>query len=134
MPSGDASQYKAGKVPVLMLIKDKRKIFMSYIQVVTDDSFDADVLKANGPVLVFFWHELSQSCKLLEPILEGLAPDYAGRLTVTKLNTNENTQTPNKYGVRALPTVFLFKKGEHDATKEGIFAKTDLSAFLDRNL
>ena len=108
---------------------------MSYIQVVTDDSFEAHVLKANGPVLVFFWHdEVSQSCKLLEPILEGLALDYAGRLTVAKLNTSENTRTPNKYGVRAVPTVFLFKKGEHEANRIGIFSKNDLSAFLDRNL
>ena len=78
---------------------------------VTDDSFENDVLKAAGPVLVDFWAEWCGPCKMIGPALEELAGEFAGKLTVAKVNIDENPATPNTYAVRGIQTLLLFKDG-----------------------
>ena len=101
---------------------------------VSDDSFDSEVLKAESPVLVDYWAEWCGPCKMIAPVLEEIAREYAGKIKVAKLNIDENTQTPRKYGIRGIPTLMLFKNGQVEATKVGAVSKSQLSAFLDGNL
>ena len=101
---------------------------------VTDSSFDSEVLQSNTPVLVDYWAEWCGPCKMIGPILEDVAKDYAGKLKVAKLNIDENQDTPPKYGIRGIPTLMLFKNGNVEATKVGALSKTQLTAFLDANL
>ena len=101
---------------------------------VTDDSFEAEVLQSEHPVLVDYWAEWCGPCKMIAPILEEVSGDYAGRLKVCKLNIDENPSTPPKYGIRGIPTLMLFKSGAVEATKVGALSKSQLSAFLDGNL
>lgn len=101
---------------------------------VTDDSFDADVLKANGAVLVDFWAEWCGPCRQIAPALEEVAKEMAGKLTVTKINIDENPGTPSKYGVRGIPTLMLFKNGEVSATKVGALPKSKLVEWLQASL
>ncbi len=101
---------------------------------VTDGSFEQEVLKADIPVLVDFWAEWCGPCKMIAPVLEEVAGEYAGRLKVTKLNIDENTATPPKYGIRGIPTLMLFKGGQVEATKVGAMSKSQLAAFIDGNL
>jgi thioredoxin 1 len=98
---------------------------------VTDSNFDAEVLRASGPVLVDFWAEWCGPCKMIAPFLEDLATDMAGRLTVAKVNIDENPQTPMKYGVRGIPTVILFKAGQVAATKIGALPKSKLYEWVE---
>jgi thioredoxin 1 len=101
---------------------------------VTDSSFDSEVLQSNTPVLVDYWAEWCGPCKMIGPILEDVAKDYAGKLKVAKLNIDENQDTPPKYGIRGIPTLMLFKNGNVEATKVGALSKTQLTAFLDANM
>ena len=104
------------------------------IKYLSDDSFEADVLQADGPVLVDYWAEWCGPCKMIAPVLEEIAEQYADRLKVGKLNIDENPATPPKYGIRGIPTLMLFKDGSVEATKVGAVSKSQLSAFIDSNL
>ncbi len=101
---------------------------------VTDDSFETAVLGADRPVLVDYWAEWCGPCKMIAPILEEIADEYADRIKVCKLDIDENAQTPPKYGIRGIPTLMLFRNGEVEATKVGALSKSQLAAFLDSNI
>ena len=101
---------------------------------VTDGSFESEVLKSDDPVLLEYWAEWCGPCKLIGPVLEQIASEYAGRLKIAKLNIDENPDTPPKYGIRGIPTLMLFKNGHVEATKVGALSKSQLAAFLDGNL
>ncbi len=100
----------------------------------SDDSFESQVLQAEGPVLVDYWAEWCGPCKMIAPILEEIADEYDGRVTVAKLNIDDNAGTPPKYGIRGIPTLMLFKGGEVEATKVGALSKSQLTAFIDSNI
>ncbi len=97
----------------------------------SDSAFENDVLKAEGPVLVDFWAPWCGPCKMIAPILDDVAKDYAGKLKIVKINIDENEQTPAQFGVRGIPTLMIFKDGENAATKVGALAKGQLIAFID---
>ncbi len=101
---------------------------------VTDDSFESEVLQSEGTVLVDYWADWCGPCKMIAPILDEIAEEYAERLKVAKLNIDENPNTPPKYGIRGIPTLMLFKNGNVEATKVGAVSKSQLAAFIDSNL
>ena len=105
-----------------------------HILYATDATFAAEVLQAPLPVLVDYWAEWCGPCRMIAPILEEVAKEYAGRLTVAKLNVDENQQTPQKYGIRGIPTLMLFKNGNIEATKVGAVSKSQLTAFIDSHI
>lgn len=101
-----------------------------FITNVTDASFEQDVLKAEGPVLVDYWAEWCGPCKMIAPVLDEIARDYQGKLKVCKLNIDDNQETPAKFGVRGIPTLMLFKGGSVAATKVGALPKAQLEQWL----
>lgn len=101
---------------------------------VTDDSFEQEVLQSDIPVLVDYWAEWCGPCKMIAPILEDIVSDYAGKLKIAKLNIDENSGTPPKYGIRGIPTLMIFKDGDVEATKVGALSKSQLTAFIDSAL
>jgi len=98
---------------------------------VTDDSFETDVLKASGAVVVDFWAEWCGPCLQIAPALEDLARDMTDKVTVAKLNIDENPTTPQKYGVRGIPTLIMFKDGQVAATKVGSVPKSQLYEWVE---
>lgn len=101
---------------------------------VTDADFNDTVIKSGAPVLVDYWAEWCGPCKMIAPVLDEIATEYAGKLTVTKLNIDDNPATPQHYGVRGIPTLMIFKDGEVEATKVGALTKSQLADFIDSNI
>ena len=101
---------------------------------VSDDSFEQEVLQSEMPVLIDYWAEWCGPYKMIAPVLDEVASEYADKIRVAKLNIDENPATPPKYGIRGIPTLMLFKNGEVEATKVGAVSKAQLTAFLDENI
>ena len=100
----------------------------------SDATFEQEVLKSTTPVLVDYWAEWCGPSKMIAPLLDEIATEFAGKLVVAKLNIDNNTATPPRYGIRGIPTLMLFKNGEVAATKVGALNKSQLTAFLNQNL
>lgn len=100
----------------------------------TDGAWDADVLKSDKPVLVDFWAEWCGPCRMMSPTIDALADDYQGRVTIGKLNVDENGGAAMRYGVRGIPTLLLFKGGQVVAQKVGATSKTDLQQLIEAHL
>ncbi|MCZ6718171.1 MAG: thioredoxin TrxA [Gammaproteobacteria bacterium] len=101
---------------------------------VTDSTFEDEVLKSETPVIVDYWAEWCAPCKMITPILEEISEQYAGKLTVAKMNIDENPKTPPKYGIRGIPTLMIFKEGNLAGTKVGALSKSQLMAFVDSTI
>ena len=104
------------------------------IKHVSDASFEADVLQPGSAVLVDYWAEWCGPCKMIAPILDEVAGAYQGKLTIAKMNVDENREVPARFGIRGIPTLMLFKDGQLAATKVGAMSKAQLTAFIDQQL
>jgi thioredoxin 1 len=104
------------------------------IKIVTDSSFESDVINSSQVVLVDFWAPWCGPCKALAPVLDEIADEYDGKIIIAKINVDENDQTPPKYGVRGIPTMLIIKDGTVEATKMGALSKAELSAFIDASI
>ena len=109
------------------------KIMSELVSSTSDEQFQADVLDAETPVLVDFWAEWCGPCKMLAPILDDVATEFADRVKFVKVNVDDNSETPAKYGVRGIPSLMLFKGGDMVANKVGALTKSQLVAFLEEN-
>ncbi|WP_119275119.1 thioredoxin TrxA [Taklimakanibacter deserti] len=103
-------------------------------QPVSDSSFDADVLKADGPVVVDFWAEWCGPCKMIAPALEEIAKELGPKVKVVKINIDDNPKTPSQYGVRGIPTLMLFKGGKVASTKVGAAPKGQLQSWIEQSI
>jgi thioredoxin 1 len=106
----------------------------NHIKHVSDATFDKEVLQSSTPVLVDYWAEWCGPCKMIAPVLEDMAKEYAGRLTVAKLDIDANPGITSQFGIRGIPTLILFKGGKPHAQKVGALSKSQLAAFVDSNL
>ena len=120
--------------PIVLVFNVWRYSVSDSVLHVSDSEFNETVIKANGPVLVDYWAEWCGPCKMIAPVLDAIAEEYAGKLTIVKINIDENPQTPQYYGVRGIPTLMLFKDGEVEATKVGALTKSELAKFIDSNI
>ena len=107
---------------------------MSIINISNASDFSDKILKSDKPVLVDFWAPWCGPCKMIAPILDDLSSEYNGKLQIAKMNVDENSETPAKYGIRGIPTLMLFKNGAVVATKVGALSKSQLAAFIDSHL
>src|SRR4029434_2326710 len=113
----------------------QERIFMSAaVKHVSDATFDKDVLQSGHPVLVDFWAEWCGPCKMFAPVLDEVAKEYGGKITVAKLDIDAHPSTPGKYGIRGIPTVILYKGGQAHAQKVGALTKSQLTAWIDSNI
>jgi len=103
-------------------------------KIVTDQSFQVDVLDSRTPVVVDFWAEWCGPCRMIAPSLEELANEYDGKLMIAKMNIDENPQTPTRYGVRGIPTLMIFRNGQVAATKIGALPKTKIKEWIDASI
>ena len=103
-----------------------------HISHVSDDQFEAQVLKSSEPVLVDFWAEWCGPCKMIAPLLDDLAATYKGKLKIAKINIDQNQKTPRNYNVRGIPTLMIFKDGKVEATQIGAVSKTQLAQMIDK--
>lgn len=101
---------------------------------ISDSTFETEVLQAGLPVLVDYWAEWCGPCKMIAPLLDELAEEYAEKIKIVKLNIDDNPETPPKYGIRSIPTLMMFKNGEVEATHVGAASKSQLADFIDTNL
>lgn len=106
----------------------------THINYVSDATFDAEVLQSQLPVLVDYWAEWCGPCRSIASILNEVSEEYSGRLKVAKVNVDENQETPQKFGIRGIPTLMLFKDGDVVATKVGALSKSQLTAFIDSHI
>ncbi len=104
------------------------------IKTISDASFEADVLKSDKPVLVDFWAEWCGPCKMVAPVIDEVAKEYAGKVSFAKMDVDSNQSTPAKFGIRGIPTLILFKNGAIVAQKVGALSKSQLTAFIDSNI
>lgn len=107
---------------------------MSDLISLSDEAFDKAIGEASNPVLVDFWAPWCQPCKALTPILEEIAQEYQGKVTIYKMNVDDHKEAATKFGVRGIPTLIIFKEGEAVATKVGSLTKSQLASFIDSNL
>lgn len=98
---------------------------------VTDASFEEEVLKSKLPVLVDYWAEWCGPCKMIAPVLDEIAREYAGRLKVCKMDVDANGETPARFAIRGIPTLMIFMNGNTEATKVGAVSKSQLASFID---
>jgi|TARA_B100001059_G_scaffold168371_1_gene168162 thioredoxin 1 len=100
----------------------------------SDAAFDTDVLKSEKPVLLDFWAEWCGPCKMIAPLLDEIANEYLDKIVVAKINIDENQNMPQKYAVRSIPTLMIFKDGEVQAQRMGALSKSQLVEFLEANI
>ncbi|MEP7183476.1 MAG: thioredoxin TrxA [Betaproteobacteria bacterium] len=105
-----------------------------HVKHVSETTFDQEVLQSATPVLVDYWAEWCGPCKMIAPVLEDVAKQYAGRLTVAKVDIDANPGISTRFGIRGIPTLILFKEGKAHAQKVGALSKSQLTAFVDSNL
>jgi len=104
------------------------------ILTLTDEEFESKVIKSKKPVLVDYWAEWCGPCKMIAPLLEEVADEMSDKILIGKLNVDENSQTPPKYGIRGIPTLMLFKDGNAVGTQVGAVSKADLIKFIEDNI